>query len=131
MIGVLPLVGPKAYSAVISVQKLLLGMKMLPEYEKIPYPEFFESFREMEDSEKESHIRMAAAFVELTPEELFSIVSFATDSNGIAYTSANLRNLEPQEIFEAIVAVAMEISRIKITLVTKDEKKKLNTSAST
>lgn len=131
MIQVLPLVGTKAYSALIAVQKLLLGLKMLPEYENIKYAEFFESFREMDDSEKESKIRIAAAFVELTVEELQAIICFGSDSNGIAYTSANLKNLKPDEIFEVIVAVALEVSRIKITLVSQEEKKKLSTSVST
>jgi len=131
MIKVLPLVGPKAYSALIAVQKLLIGLKMLPEYEKTPYAEFFESFREMDDSEKEVMIRLAAAFVELTVEELQAIVCFGCDKNGIAYTAANLKNLKPDEIFEIIVAVAIEISLIKITMVSAEEKKKLNLSQST
>lgn len=124
MINTLPLVGVKAYSALIAVQKLLMGLKMLPEYDAIAYPDFFESFRDMEDSEKEYHLRMASAFVELEVEELQAIISFATDSNGIAYTSANLRNLKPDELLDIIVAVALEISQIKITLVSKTEKKK-------
>lgn len=130
MMQVLPLVGTKAYSALIAVQKLLMGLKMLPEYEKQPYVEFFESFREMSDADKENHIRMAAAFVELTVEELQAIICFGTDANGIAYTSANLKNLKPEEIFDVIVAVALEVSRIKITLVSQNEKKKLSTSVS-
>jgi hypothetical protein len=36
----------------------------------------------------------------------------------------NIKNLTPDEIFEIVVAVGMEFSRIKIELISEAEKKK-------
>lgn len=120
----LPLQGYKSLRALNAFHALLLGLKMLPAYMAVPYVEFYAAFETKTDAEKETALREALAFVQLSPEEVEALISFATDANGIPYGPANLANLKPDELFELIVAVCMEIGRIKIDLVSKDEKKK-------
>lgn len=120
---VLPLKGFKSYKALNAFHALLLGLKMLPAYTLITYEKFFESFKDKDDAEKETLLREAAVFVNLEEEEIEALVCFCTDKNGIPLTKANINNLTPDEIHEVIVAVCMEIGRIKIDLVTESEKK--------
>jgi len=103
---------------------LLLGLKMLPAYIGEDYHVFLERLQAMPECEQETKIREAIAFVQLATDEVAALLSFATDSNGIPYGAANKDNLTPDEIFEICVAVCMEISRIKIDLVSKEEQKK-------
>lgn len=124
MINVLPLVGFKSLRALNAFHSLLLGLKMLPIYLDVDYVSFFDSFKLKTEAEKESALRQALAFVNLTNEELDALISFSTDSNGIRYTSINRENLKAEEIFEIVIAVCMEIGRIEITLVSEAEKKK-------
>lgn len=128
MINVLPLVGYKSLRALNVFHSLLLGLKMLPVYLNQDYVSFFASFKEKTDSEKEDALRQAVAFVQLSQEEVEAVISFAADSNGVPYAASNQKNLKPEELFEIIVAVCMEIGRIKVELVTEEEKKKLITS---
>lgn len=126
--NLLPLAGYKSLRVLNAFHSLLLGLKMLPVYLDTNYVDFFASFKDKSDAEKESALRQAAAFVELSPEEVEAIVSFATDSNGVPYSGVNIKQLGPDEIFEIIVAVCMEVGRIKVDLVTEEEKKKFPTS---
>lgn len=123
-VNVLPLVGFKSLRALNGFHALLLGLKMLPLYLDQDYATFYESFKDKSDSEKEGALRQAASFVELGREEVSALISFATDPNGIPYSDANSKTLKADELFEIIVAVCMEIGRIKIDLVTEEEKKK-------
>ncbi len=120
---VLPLKGYKSLRALNAFHSLLLGLKMLPAYMQIDYKTFYAAFETKTDAEKETALREAVAFVQLTPEEIEALVSFATDPNGIPYGSSNVGNLSPAELFEITVAVCMEIGRIKIELVSDPEKK--------
>lgn len=120
----LPLKGYKSLRALNAFHTLLLGLKMLPLHMGEDYQTFFASFKTKTDAEKETALREAAAFVQLSPEEVEALVSFATDKNGIPYSAVNQGNLTPDELFEVIIAVCMEIGRIKIELVSEDEKKK-------
>jgi hypothetical protein len=124
----LPLQGYQSLRALNGCHTLLLGLKMLPVYMDQTYQAFFASFSTKSDEEKERNIREAAAFVQLSSEEVAAFLSFATDTNGVPYSDVNQKNLNPGEIFEIIVAVCMEISRIKIDLVSEEEKKKSLTS---
>lgn len=128
---VLPLKGYKSLKALNAFNALLLGLKMLPMYMSQSYETFYEGFKDMDDGEKETFLRQAVAFVELQPDEVEAIVSFACDKNGIPYSAANIKNLAPNELHETIVAVCMEIGRIKIDLVSESEKKKSVNSQST
>ncbi len=121
---VLPLKGYKSLKALNAFHTLLLGLKMLPAYIGVDYQEFYAAFKTKTEGQKETALREAAAFVQLSPDEVEAIISFATDKNGIKYSDVNASNLDPGEIFEIIVAVCMEIGRIKIELVSEEEKKK-------
>lgn len=101
---------------------------MLPMYIGQDYESFYASFREKTEEEKEKLLRESAVFVELAQDEVEALISFATDKNGIPYTSVNMKNLSASEIYEIIIAVCLEIGRIKIDLVSESEKKKLETS---
>lgn len=124
---VLPLKGTKSLAALRVTSHLLMGYKMLPALLGTSYQVFHESFKEMPEFEKETIIRQAVAFVEVSPEDVEAMASFCTDANGIPYSKANIKNLGPDELMEIVVAVAMEISRIKINLVSEEEKKKYQT----
>lgn len=121
---ILPLKGYKSLKALNAFHTLLLGLKMLPAYSQEAYEEFYEGFAIRSDAEKEKFLREAVLFVPLQSEEVDALIAFCTDANGIAYQEANIKNLGPDELIECIVAVCMEIGRIKIELVSQDEKKK-------
>ena len=123
-----PLKGYKSLKALNAFSALLLGLKMLPMYRDQTYDQFYDRFLDLEENEKEDFLRQAVSFVQLEQDEVEAIICFACDKNGIAYTPANLKNLGPKELHETIVAVSMEIGRIKIDLVTESEKKKSDTS---
>ena len=125
---VLPLVGYKSLKAFNAFHALLLGLKMLPAYVLEPYETFYTRFVEKSEEEKEKLLKEAALFVTPEEDELEALVAFCTDKNGVPLSKANLKNLKPDEIHEVIVAVCMEIGKIKIDLLTEDEKKKFLTS---
>lgn len=128
MIKVLPLKGFKALRAFNAFNALLLGVKMLPANQDVSYEEFFESLKDISDGQRETILREAVAFVNLEREEVEALLSFTTDKNGIPFNQTNIDNLGPEDLIEAIVAVCMEIGKIKITLVTEEEKKKYQAS---
>ncbi len=121
----LPLRGYKSLRALNGFHALLLGLKMLPAYIMEDYETFYASFKEKSEAEKEKLIREAALFVQLAQDEVEALISFACDKNGIAYSPVNLKNLGPGDLHEVIVAVCMEIGKIKIEIVSENEKKKL------
>lgn len=128
---ILELKGYKSLKALNGFHALLLGLKMLPAYINISYEVFYESFGEKTDEEKEKFLREALAFVQLEPDEVESIVCFACDPNDVPYSSINVKNLSVDQLYEIIVAVCMEIGKIKISLVSEAEKKKFQTFQST
>jgi hypothetical protein len=87
------------------------------------YEKFHAAFETKTDAEKEVMIREAILFVKLEDEEIEALLSFTTDKNGVPYSKVNIKNLSPKDLHECIVAVCMELSRIKIDLVTEAEKK--------
>ncbi len=121
---VLPLQGYRSLRVLNAFHSLLLGLKMLPAYMEESYESFHEGFKSKTEAQKETLLREAVAFVRLSPEEVEALISFSTDKNGVPFSAVNQKNLTPDEIFEVIVAVCMEIGKIKIDLVTDDEKKK-------
>lgn len=125
---VLELKGYKSLSAFNAFNALLLGLKMLPAYMSISYEEFFMSFQDKTDSQKESMMREAVAFVNLEENEVAALVTFCTDKNGVPYMPANLKSLPLKDIHEIIVAVCLEIGRMKVDIISAEEKKKYLTS---
>lgn len=124
---VLELKGYKAFRAFNAFHTLLLGLKMLPAYIHEGYDAFYTRFSELPESEQEKMIKEAALFVELSKDELEALVSFCTDKHGVPYESTNIKNLTPDQLINVIVAVCKEIGKIKIDLLSPDEKKNLNT----
>lgn len=122
--NLLELKGFKSIRALNAFHTLLLGLKMLPIYLNETYEEFYTNFEKLTPETQETMIREAALLVTLEPEEVEALVCFCTDSNGIPYDKTNMGNLNPTEMIEMIVAVCVEISKIKINLVTEEEKKK-------
>lgn len=121
---ILPLKGYKSLKALNAFHTLLLGLKMLPAYAMEAYEEFYEGFSVRSDAEKEKFLREAVVLVPLNPEEVEALVAFCCDKNGVPYSEVNIKNLGPDELVECIVAVCIEIGKIKIELISQDEKKK-------
>jgi hypothetical protein len=128
---VLPLKGVKSLRALNAFSAVLLGLKMLPAYMSMSYPDFLNMLEQKTPSEKETLIREGVAFVQLAEDEVEALLGFVADPNGIPYTKVNMGNLGPKEFHECIVAVLMEISRIDINLVSEAEKKSYPTGVST
>lgn len=123
MTRVLPLEGYKSLRALNGFSALLLGLKMLPAYIMEPFDAFYEGFKEKTEAEREKLLREAVLFVQLGQDEVEAIVSFAADKNGVSYSPINMKKLPPKDLHEIIVAVCMEIGRIKIELISEEEKK--------
>lgn len=121
--NILPLKGYKSLRALNGFHALLLGLKMLPAYILEDYETFYSSFSEKSDAQKEKLLKEAVMFVQLGQDEVEALISFATDKNGIPYTAVNMKNLSVGQMFDIIVAVCMEIGRIKVDLVSEAEKK--------
>jgi len=117
----------KGYNSLRVLQvfsSLMLGLKMLPQYMKETYEDFLIRINAMPVDDQEKMIREAIHFVEIEDTELDAVFSFATDANGVRYSSENIKNLGPHEIKEIIVLVCMEVAKLKIDIINKDEKKK-------
>ena len=122
-VQVLPLKGYKSLKALNGFHALLLGLKMLPAYIGEDYKTFYSNFEHKTEEEKEFLLKEAVLFVELSEAEVMALVCFAKDSNGVPYKSVNIGNLQIDQLHEIIVAVCMEIGRIKIDLLSESEKK--------
>ena len=123
MVKVSPLKGFKSLKALNAFHALMLGLKMLPSYMGESYEDFFARIELMPPEDQEKMIREAILFVELQKEEVEALLSFASDANGVPYDSTNMKNLGPKELHNIVAAVCMEIVKIKIDFVSKDEKK--------
>ena len=118
------LVGVKSLRALNVFSALLLGLKMLPLYAEISFQTFYEEFRDKSEGELETYLRQAVAFVELGQDEIIAVASFCKDKNGVAYSAVNIANAQMKELHEIIVAVSMEVGRMKPELTSEEEKKK-------
>jgi len=123
MIKVKELKGFKSLRALNVFNTLLIGLKMLPAYQRYDFEEMLLAIHDMPESDQRKCMKEAALLVELDESEVESLISFCVDPNGVPYTKENLRNLEPNKIVEMIVAVCMEISKFKIDLISDSEKK--------
>lgn len=121
---VLPLKGPKSIRAFTAFNHILLAYKMLPAHLTEDYGEFYEDFKPKSEEEKENILRVALGFIDLTDDEVNTIASFCTDKNGVPFTEVNIGNVDAEELFEILLTVCMEITRIKIHLVSEEEKKR-------
>lgn len=119
----LPLVGYKSLRALNAFHMIMMGLKMIPIYAFIPYEEFFQSFEEKTQPEKDMFLREGLAIIELQEDEIEALLGFCTDPNGIPYGKANVKNLDLKTIYDCCLMVLIEISKIEITFITESEKK--------
>lgn len=115
--------GHKSMRALNAFHSLMLGLKFLPAYAQESYEAFFDRVGDMPIEDQVTLIREAVMFVALDEDELYAVLSFVEDPNGACYTQANVKNLKPGEMVEAIVAVMTEIAKMKIDLISSAEKK--------
>lgn len=128
-IKVLPLKGVNSYFALQAYAKMLLGLFMLPTYaEKHDYHEFYEAIEKMPFPEQEKVIREGIFLGALERDEIMDLAQFASDVNGVPFSEENMKKLNPEEIFEILIVVCLECSKIKPRLITDTEKKKSLTS---
>lgn len=120
---VLELKGYKSLRALNAFNALMLGLKMLPAYMGESYETFLKRVQEMPPPDQEKMIREAALFVELSKEEVEALVCFCCDKNGVPYSPENLKNLGPSDLLDIIVSVGMEIAKIRIDMLSENEKK--------
>lgn len=120
---VLPLVGYKSLRALNAFHMIMMGLKMIPIYAFIPYEEFFKSFDDKSEKEKEVFLREGLAIIELKEDEVDALIGFCCDGNGIPYGKSNTKNLDLKEIYECCLSVLVEISKIEISFITESEKK--------
>jgi len=120
---VLELKGYKSLRALNVFHTLMLGLKMLPAYMGETYEDFYDRISKMDAASQEKLIREAALFVEIQKEELEALITFCADANGVPYSAENMKSLGPKDLHEMIVAVCMQIAKIKIDLVSDSEKK--------
>lgn len=122
-VKVLPLKGYKSLKALNAFHALMLGLKMLPSYMAETYEDFFAKVSLMPEESQVKLLKEAALFVELQQDEVAALISFAADANGVPYSPENMKNLSPDQFIEIIVAVCLEMSKIKIDFITEAEKK--------
>ncbi len=120
---VLELKGYKSLRAFNAFHTLLLGVKMLPAYQTMNYEQFFDKVEAMPPADQVKILREAAFFVVLDRDEIEALMSFCVDKNGVPYSAENLKNLGPAELVEIVISVCAEIAKIKVDLISPDEKK--------
>ncbi len=120
---VIELKGFKSLRALNAFNALVLGLKMLPAYMSESYEEFLARVHAMPAGDQEKLLREAVLFVELRKEEVEAMVCFCLDPNEVPYSAENLKNLDPKQLVDIIVAVCMKIAEIKIDIITESEKK--------
>lgn len=122
-IQVRELTGLKSLRPLNAFSALIIGVKMLPAYGHLTYEEFLAIVDAMDDEGQKAVFRNAASIVQLDPDDVAMMLYFCNDKNGIPFDSTNMKNLNPKEIVEMIVAVCLKIVKIKVDFVSEDEKK--------
>ena len=120
---VLPLEGLKSLRAFNVYHTLLLGYKMLPAKIGMTYEDFLTEFDKSSDEEKSKVLREAAAFVPIEQEELDAVTCFCCDKNEIPFTKVNTGKMTPKELIDVVVAVCLEMSRMKLYSISEEVKK--------
>lgn len=115
--------GFKSLRALNVFSTLVIGLKMLPAYAGYSYEDFLAKIQDMTEDEQRKILTEAALFVQLDEDEVKSLICFCEDKNGVRYSAENIKSLSPDELIDIIVSVCMQISKIKIDLVSSTEKK--------
>lgn len=121
--NILPLKGPKSVRALQAFQVLVLCGNMLPEYMGMSGEDYGKMADGLGEPEKEKLLRKILTTIPTQEDEIYALAAFAADKNGVPYSKINIDSLGPGQIIEILVAVCMEIAKIKITMVTDEEKK--------
>lgn len=124
-VTLLDIKGPRSLSALNAFHQLLLGLKMLPDYLTEGYEDFYQRVDAMPDEDKRAFIAEAILLVPLEEEQVYHLIQFCTDKNGVPYGKHNAKNLKPNELHALMLEVCMEMSTYKIDFLSKIEKKKL------
>ncbi len=128
---VLPIKGLNGLNALKGLSALLLGYFILAlpgKQDCDDFETYFESFKTKTEADKEKILRAALLFVRIEALEVEAMMSFVQDKNGIAYSAVSIKNMPLLEMIEIIVAVCLEIGKIKVTILSEDEKKKFPSS---
>jgi hypothetical protein len=120
--------GLKSLRAFNAFNTLMLGIKMLPAYINESYEEFYDRVEKMPEEDAVKIIRESVAFVNLERDEVEGLLCFCEDANGVPISTEQMKGMGVKDIFECVVAVASEISKIKIDMVKPSEKKNSETS---
>lgn len=73
----------------------------------------FAKFEALPDEQKEEQLKHALKLVNLSKDDMLNLLAFAVDANGIPYDQKNMEQMEPQKIFEGLLAVCMAFAKIK------------------
>lgn len=94
---------------------LLLGYFQVPVLNQmINFDQFIETFNKADRTEKEKILRKAVTIVPLTEEELYNVLYFAKDANGVRFTRENIDNLKYEEILNLVVDVCLAFAETKV-----------------
>ena len=123
MIKVLPLKGPETYWALQSYIKLLFGLKMLPMYAGLDMEEFFDAIERMPVDDRKKIVRQAVLMVTLERDELYSLIRFASDKNGVPFSRENTSGMSPKEFMDIVHAVTQALAELEPNFLSSTEKK--------
>ncbi len=80
-------------------------------------------FEALPDEEKEKQLRHALEIVNLTSADMMNLLEFAIDANGVPYAQKKLEKMGPHEIVEAMLAVCLELAKLRPQVCPEDLKK--------
>ena len=123
MAKLLPLTGISGVRAFNVFHSVILGLKMVPiELEK-GYHAFLDEMNSKTEDEKREYFRTGLNFVPLEESDIEAVIRFCEDANGIPLTKNSVRGMSSVDIINLMVEVFLEIAKLNVNLVTKDEKK--------
>ena len=123
MITVKPLKGLKSVWALNAFHTLVWGLAAQQAVLGQDIETTTAKFEALPLDKKEQQIRHALQIVNLTAEDMLNLLEFAKDQNGIPYSQKKLEDLPPQELMDAMLAVCMELAKIKPQICPEELKK--------
>jgi len=115
--------GYEGFRAMQTFCKLVLGLKMIPQYSSFEYLDFLSVIHEMTENDTRLVLREAILLVDLTEDECLSLCVFGSDINGVPYGKVNIKNLTIADSVNVMIEVCLKLSEIKIDALTDDQKK--------
>lgn len=129
MIKTLPLQGLKSVYALNAFMTLLFGLATEQRLAGQDFEETYANFEALPIEDKAKQLRHALQIVNLQKEDMLSLLAFAQDKNGIAFTEASVKQMPPGDILDAMLAVCLELAKIKPRTLSEDVKKNCPVSA--